>query len=58
MFLIFVENVVNVMYYYLLFYGLFVLLKVGYFKIFVLGKDDYFVGLVSLLDVVNKMIDL
>ena len=39
-------------------HGLLVLSKVGYSKIPVLGKDDHFVGLVSLSDVVNKMIDL
>lgn len=57
-FLIPAENVANVMYHHPLSHGLLVLSKVGYSKIPVLGKDDHFVGLVSLSDVVNKMIDL
>ena len=57
-FLIPAENVANVMYQHPLSHGLLVLSKVGYTKIPVLGKDDRFVGLVSLSDVVNKMIDL
>ena len=57
-FLISAENVANVMYQHPLSHGLLVLSKVGYTKIPVLGKDDRFVGLVSLSDVVNKMIDL
>lgn len=57
-FLIPAENVANVMYQHPLSHGLLVLSKVGYSKIPVLGKDDHFVGLVSLSDVVNKMIDL
>ncbi|MEY8444737.1 cyclic-di-AMP-binding protein CbpB [Enterococcus ratti] len=57
-FLIPAENVANVMYQHPLSHGLLVLSKVGYTKIPVLGKDDRFVGLVSLSDIVNKMIDL
>ena len=56
-FLIPAENVANVMYHHH-YPCLLVLSKVGYSKIPVLGKDDHFVGLVSLSDVVNKMIDL
>lgn len=57
-FLVPAENVANVMYQHPLSHGLLVLSKVGYTKIPVLGKDDRFVGLVSLSNVVNKMMDL
>lgn len=57
-FLVPAENVANVMYQHPLSHALLVLSKVGYTKIPVLGKNDRFVGLVSLSDVVNKMIDL
>ncbi|MBO0482494.1 cyclic-di-AMP-binding protein CbpB [Candidatus Enterococcus courvalinii] len=57
-FLIPAENVANVLYQNPLSHGLLVLSKVGYSKIPVLDKNDRFVGLISLSDVVNKMLDL
>lgn len=57
-FLIPAENVANVLYQHPLSHGLLVLSKVGYSKIPVLDKNDRFVGLISLSDVVNKMLDL
>ena len=57
-FLISAENVANVLYQHPLSHGLLVLSKVGYSKIPVLDKNDRFVGLISLSDVVNKMLDL
>lgn len=57
-FLIPAENVANVLYQHPLSHGLLVLSKVGYSKIPVLDKNDRFVGLINLSDVVNKMLDL
>ncbi|MGM0124181.1 hypothetical protein IGI37_001555 [Enterococcus sp. AZ194] len=57
-FLIPAENVANVMYQNPLDHCLLVLSKVGYSKIPVLDKGDRLVGLVSLTEVVEKMIDL
>ncbi|MEO1770434.1 cyclic-di-AMP-binding protein CbpB [Candidatus Enterococcus ferrettii] len=52
------ENVANVMVGNPLEHALLVLSKVGYSKIPVLDKGDRFIGLLSLNDVVNKMMDL
>ena len=57
-FLIPAKNVANVMYQNPLDHCLLVLTKVGYSKIPALDKGDRFVGLVSLSEVVEKMIDL
>ena len=57
-FLIPAENVANVLYQHPLSHGLLVLSKVGYSKIPVLDKNDRFGGVISLSDVVNKMLDL
>ncbi|KAF1296597.1 CBS domain-containing protein [Enterococcus sp. JM4C] len=57
-FLIPANNVANVMVEHPLDHCLLVLSKVGYSKIPVLDKEDHLVGLVSLTEVVEKMIDL
>ncbi|MHC5248038.1 cyclic-di-AMP-binding protein CbpB [Enterococcus sp. LJL120] len=57
-FMIPAENVANVMYMNPLTHALLVLSQVKYSKIPVLGKGDRFVGLVSLSDIVEKMLDL
>ncbi|WP_122645022.1 cyclic-di-AMP-binding protein CbpB [Enterococcus mediterraneensis] len=52
------DNVANLMYEHPLDHALLVLSKVGYSKIPVLDKEDHFVGLIGLNDIVGKMIDL
>lgn len=52
------DNVASVLYTNPLEHALLVLSKVGYSKIPVLDKDDRFVGLIGLNDIVGKMIDL
>ncbi|KAF1301163.1 MULTISPECIES: cyclic-di-AMP-binding protein CbpB [Enterococcus] len=52
------DNVANLMYANPLDHALLVLSKVGYSKIPVLDKEDHFVGLIGLNDIVGKMIDL
>lgn len=52
------ENVATVLYSHPLEHALLVLSKVGYSKIPVLDSSDRFVGLISLADIVDKMMDL
>ncbi len=57
-FMIPAENVATVLYSHPLEHALLVLSKVGYSKIPVLDSSDRFVGLISLADIVDKMMDL
>lgn len=52
------ENVANVMAEHPLEHALLVLSKVGYSSIPVLDREDHFVGLLSLTEIVNKMLEL
>ena len=57
-FLIPADNVATVMYNHSLDHALLVLSNVGYTKIPVLDKEDHFVGLLGLNDIVRKMVSL
>lgn len=57
-FLVPADNVATVMYQHSLDHALLVLTNVGYSKIPVLDKDDRFMGLIGLNDIVQKMVSL
>ncbi len=57
-FLVPADNVATVMYQHSLDHALLVLTNVGYTKIPVLDKDDRFMGLIGLNDIVKKMVSL
>ncbi|WP_430612770.1 cyclic-di-AMP-binding protein CbpB [Enterococcus sp. DIV0876] len=57
-FLVPAENVASVFYNHPLSHALLVLSKVGYSKIPVLDSEDHLVGLISLSNIVEKMMDL
>ena len=57
-FLVPAENVATVLYNHPLNHALLVLSKVGYSKIPVLDSEDHLVGLISLSNVVERMMDL